>query len=328
MLAVTPGEPGGIGPDIVLSLVNTELAKHCVIIACPDVLKQRAQLLKLPLLLQTWHEDETETLAENSLWIESVHTKVTVEPGKLNINNAPYVLATLDKAIDGCITGKFNALVTAPVQKSIINEAGIQFTGHTEYLAEKTNTERVVMMLATEQLRVALVTTHLPLADVPAAITPKAVEETLRIVNHDLQNHFGINQPLISVCGLNPHAGEDGHMGREEIDTIQPVINNLRIQGIKLTDALPADTAFTHHALKGKDAVVAMYHDQGLPVLKAQGFGNAVNITLGLPIIRTSVDHGTALDLAGSGQADNSSLITAINYALKLIQNKQQTISL
>jgi 4-hydroxythreonine-4-phosphate dehydrogenase len=246
-------------------------------------------------------------------------------PGSLDSRNATYVLETLRLAAKGCQTKQFNAMVTAPVHKGIINDAGHTFSGHTEFLAELTNTPRVVMMLATEGLRVCLATTHLPLAQVPQAITEVLLNEVISIIQQDLQHKFGLAQPRILVCGLNPHAGEGGHLGREEIDIITPALNRLRQQGMDLVGPLPADTLFTPKYLEEADAVLAMYHDQGLPVLKYRGFGNAVNITLGLPIIRTSVDHGTALDLAGVGSANESSLNVAIEYAMQMVTAQQHT---
>jgi 4-hydroxythreonine-4-phosphate dehydrogenase len=243
--------------------------------------------------------------------------------GTLDTRNAHYVLATLSAAIDGCLNQHFAAMVTAPVNKAVINDAGIAFSGHTEFLAQRTGTEQVVMMLATEGLRVALVTTHLPLAKVAEAINASHLEKVLRILQGDLQHYFGLDTPRITVLGLNPHAGEGGHMGTEEIDEIIPCLDKLRAQGFQLTGPLPADTAFTQKHLAQCDTVLAMYHDQGLPVLKYKGFGNAVNITLGLPIIRSSVDHGTALDLAGSGKADLGSLQTALHYAITMAENRQ-----
>jgi 4-hydroxythreonine-4-phosphate dehydrogenase len=244
----------------------------------------------------------------------------SVIPGKLDARNARHVLALLDRALEGCRSGEFLAMVTAPVQKSVINDAGIAFTGHTEYLAERLGVARPVMMLAAGNLRVALVTTHLPLARVPAAISSAAVMETIRTVAAELRNRWRIARPRIVVCGLNPHAGEGGHLGDEEVRIIGPAVDALRREGLDLLGPAPADTAFTPRALQGVDAVVAMYHDQGLPVLKAAGFGHAVNVTLGLPIVRTSVDHGTALDLAGTGRADSSSLAAAIDMALALVR--------
>lgn len=318
MLAITTGEPSGIGPDVCLDLAGTPLALQCVLIGCEDTLIARAQQLGKSVKFQTWRGDSSATLASDALWLLNIATADTVEAGKLNKANSRYVLKTLDAAIQGCQAGEFDAMVTAPVQKSIINDADIPFSGHTEYLAESTDTNKVVMMLANDSLRVALVTTHLPLKDIAKAISYDNVEKTLRIVDQDLKRKFGLKNPRISVCGLNPHAGEGGHLGMEEQQIIQPCIEKLRQEGLNLSDALPADTAFTQKALVGVDAVVAMYHDQGLPVVKAQSFGEVVNITLGLPIIRTSVDHGTALDLAGSGKASSTSLFTAIQCALNM----------
>jgi 4-hydroxythreonine-4-phosphate dehydrogenase len=247
-----------------------------------------------------------------------VELQALVQPGALNTANADYVLNTLTQAVTGCTDHTFNAMVTAPVQKSVINDAGIPFSGHTEFLAEMTDTPRVVMMLASGELRVALATTHLPLAEVPSAITAELLSETLTILHQDLKTRFGIDNPRIAVLGLNPHAGEGGHLGREEIEVIAPAIAQLRARGLNLTDPLPADTAFNPKVLDTVDAVFAMYHDQGLPVLKYVGFGSAVNVTLGLPIVRTSVDHGTALDLAGTGKADPGSLVAAIELAIAL----------
>ena len=243
-----------------------------------------------------------------------------VTPGRLDPANARHVLDLLDRAIDGCVAREFDALVTAPVQKSTINEAGVAFSGHTEYLAARTHTARVVMMLVGADLRVALATTHLALADVPRAITRAGLAETIRIVDRDLRSHFGVARPRILVAGLNPHAGESGHLGREEIEVITPAIQELAASGVDVRGPFPADTLFTPHLLEGADAVLAMFHDQGLPVLKYASFGRAVNVTLGLPIIRTSVDHGTALDLAGSGAIDAGSLEEAIALAAQLAQ--------
>jgi 4-hydroxythreonine-4-phosphate dehydrogenase len=245
-------------------------------------------------------------------------TNAPVRSGILDKSNARYVLSLLDSALDGCLRGDFDAMVTAPVQKSIINDADIPFSGHTEYLAERSGTALPVMMLVAGRLRVALATTHLPLSAVSKAITPELLEQVLRVLDHDLRARFEIRAPRILVCGLNPHAGESGHLGREEIEVIAPVLASLRAQGLQLTGPAPADTAFTPHMLEQADAVLAMFHDQGLPVLKYAGFGNAVNVTLGLPVIRTSVDHGTALDLAGSGKADPGSLVAALQMAIAM----------
>jgi 4-hydroxythreonine-4-phosphate dehydrogenase len=318
-LALTPGEPAGIGPDLVIALAQTKQQHEIVAIADPDLLLDRAKKLNLSLRLREVDFSQSRASVAGELVIHPVKLAAPVECGKLNVANAHYILNTLDAAITGCVQKKYDALVTGPVHKSVINDAGIHFSGHTEYLAEKTHTEKVVMMLATDGLRVALATTHLPLKDVSAAITKTELEQVIRILHKDLQQQFGIVQPRILVCGLNPHAGEGGHLGREEIDVIEPVLEKLRQTGINLIGPLPADTLFTAKYLDHADAVLAMYHDQGLPVLKYKGFGNAVNITLGLPIIRTSVDHGTALDLAGTGKADMGSLRTAIHYALSML---------
>lgn len=322
-IAVTPGEPAGIGPDLVITLAQQTQQHEIVAIADPQLLRERAQQLNLSLRLREINlQDTPRPNVAGELAVLPVALAETAVPGKLNVNNAPYILHTLDTAIAGCICGHFAALVTGPVQKSVINDAGIPFSGHTEYLADKTRTPKVVMMLATAGLRVALATTHLPLKDVAAAITHDELTQVIEILQRDMQLQFGIKEPRILVCGLNPHAGEGGHLGREEIEVIEPVLNALRARGMNLIGPLPADTLFTPKYLDKADAVLAMYHDQGLPVLKYKGFGNAVNITLGLPIIRTSVDHGTALDLAATGKADLGSLRTALAYALAMVQAK------
>jgi 4-hydroxythreonine-4-phosphate dehydrogenase len=305
-IALTAGEPAGIGPDLCIMLAQQDLPCHISLIADPDLLNERAA--QLGLQLQT----------DERLQIIPVPLQAPVKSGKLNTANAAYVLQTLDVAIQGCLQQDFHAMVTAPVHKGIINDAGIPFSGHTEYLADKCHCDEVVMMLATEGLRVALVTTHLPLASVSRAITDEKLQSIITILHHDLQQRMGIQQPKIYVCGLNPHAGEGGHLGTEEIEIIEPALERLRQRGIQLYGPLPADTLFTPKYLQHADAVLAMYHDQGLPVLKHMGFGRAINITLGLPIIRTSVDHGTALDLAGTGKADVGSLKLAIDTALAM----------
>lgn len=321
-IALTPGEPAGIGPDLCVQLAQQTLDIELVAIADPALLQARAALLNLPLRIRLFDPNSApQTSSAGELCVMPIKLTGECQVQQLNPANAEYVLNTLEAAITGCQQGDFAAMVTAPVHKGVINDAGIAFSGHTEFLAEKTDTEQVVMMLATEGLRVALVTTHLPLSAVPAAITPTLLSTVTRILHHDLQNQFGIAEPRIIVLGLNPHAGEGGHMGREEIDTIEPCLEQLRNEGLKLFGPLPADTAFNEKYLHNCDAVLAMYHDQGLPVLKYKGFGEAVNITLGLPIIRTSVDHGTALDLAGTGQADGGSLQTALNYAIEMATN-------
>jgi 4-hydroxythreonine-4-phosphate dehydrogenase len=318
-IALTAGEPAGIGPDLLVTLAQQAHAAQLIAVADPQLLRARAAQLGLPLQLHSWSAAAPpQPTAAGSLWLAPAGLAVPAAAGRLDPRNAHYVLETLALACDGCTRGDFDALVTAPVHKGVINDAGIPFSGHTEFFAERTATPKVVMMLATEQLRVALATTHLPLAQVPAAITAANLRAVLAILDADLRRKFGIAQPRILVLGLNPHAGEGGHLGREEIDVIEPVLNELRAQGMRLAGPLPADTAFTPKHLELADAVLAMYHDQGLPVLKYQGFGRAVNITLGLPIIRTSVDHGTALDLAGSGGADGGSLRAALALAIDL----------
>ena len=324
-IAVTPGEPAGIGPDLIVTLAQEVQQHEIVAIADPDMLLARASILKLPLKIRLVNLTEPpRPSVAGELAVLPITLSETVELGKLNIGNAGYILKTLDAAITGCVENSFSALVTGPVHKSVINDAGISFSGHTEYLADKTATEKVVMMLATRGLRVALATTHLPLKDVADAINEKELTQVIKILHRDLQVQFGIVQPRIYVCGLNPHAGEGGHLGREEIEIIEPTLDKLRAQGINLIGPLPADTLFTPKYLDHADAVLAMYHDQGLPVLKYKGFGQAVNVTLGLPIIRTSVDHGTALDLAGTGKADLGSLRTALHYALEMVEARQQ----
>lgn len=326
-LAITPGEPAGIGPDITVQIAQQPQQAALVAIASPALLIERAEQLGLPLTLHPFAVGQDHPpLPVGELYICPVELSAKVVPGQLNSANASYVLATLTRATQGCLDGDFAAMVTAPVHKGIINDAGYAFSGHTEFLADYTHTEQVVMMLATEGLRVTLATTHLPLSQVPAAITGDLLKRVIRIIQTDLLTKFGLSNPRILVCGLNPHAGEGGHLGREEIETIEPALEQLRKENINLIGPLPADTLFTPKYLQQADAVLAMYHDQGLPVLKHLGFGNAVNITLGLPIIRTSVDHGTALDLAGAGTADAGSLQTAINYALDMVQ-QQKTLS-
>ena len=325
-LAFTPGEPAGIGPDLAVTIAQQALPFDLVAIADPKLLSDRATMLGLPLQLRQWQPTTPyHDSPEGILTISPVPLGGAVVPGKLAIHNAEYVLATLNQAIAACLHQRFHGLVTGPVQKSIINDAGVPFSGHTEMLAEKAGVDQVVMMLATTGLRVALVTTHLPLSEVPQSITGDKLQRVIRITHHDLRQHFGLEQPKILVCGLNPHAGEGGHMGREEIDIIEPALLQLKQEGIHLHGPLPADTLFTPKYLESADAVIAMYHDQGLPVLKHMGFGKAVNITLGLPFIRTSVDHGTALDLAGTRNIDSGSLETAIQTAYEMAQHKKLT---
>jgi len=316
-LALTPGEPSGVGPDLLIQLAQEKQQQQIIAFADPDMLAERATMLGLPLNLVEVQDDFVSS-TPSELAVITVKVAMPVEPGVLNQANAPYVLNCLDAAIASCQEGLCQAMVTGPVQKSIINDAGIKFSGHTEYLAEKTKSDTVVMMLATEELRVALATTHVPLRDVPDAISVELLMPIIDVLYQDLQNKFGIKQPTILVSGLNPHAGEGGHIGQEEINVIAPVIRHYREAGRNIIGPLPADTLFTQKHLLDADAVLVMYHDQGLPVLKYQGFGRAANITLGLPIIRTSVDHGTALDIAGTGLADIGSLHAAIKVAVQM----------
>ncbi len=323
-VTLTPGEPAGIGPDLVVALAQRDWPVELVVCAAPELLLERAALLGLPLALQPYQPHlPAAPQAAGTLTILPLALRAPVVPGQLDVRNSAYVVETLARACDGCLNGEFAALITGPVHKGIINDAGIPFIGHTEFFEERSHSEKVVMMLATEELRVALATTHLPLKAISDAVTPDLLRQIISILYHDLQTKFGIAQPHVLVCGLNPHAGEGGHMGTEEIDTIIPVLDEMRAQGMNLSGPLPADTLFQPKYLDHADAVLAMYHDQGLPVLKYQGFGRAVNITLGLPFIRTSVDHGTALELAAQGKADVGSFITALNLAIKMIANTQ-----
>lgn len=313
-IAITAGEPAGIGPDLVLGALPQQVA-NWVVIADPDMLRERAAQMGIQRNIVTW--SSTPAAASDDLRVLPVSTARQVVAGTLDSANAGYVLDTIRLAVEGCQSATFDAMVTAPVHKGVINDAGISFSGHTEYIAEKV-AATPLMMLATEHLRVALVTTHLPLSQVARAISRETVLQTLTLLHHELQAQFGIDDPHILVCGLNPHAGESGHLGREEIEQIEPALKLARQAGINATGPLPADTLFTPKYLDNADAVLAMYHDQGLPVLKFAGFGEAVNITLGLPIIRTSVDHGTALDLAATGSASGGSLQAACRLAAHL----------
>ncbi|MEN8350871.1 4-hydroxythreonine-4-phosphate dehydrogenase PdxA [Acinetobacter towneri] len=319
-LYVTSGEPAGIGPDICLSLAARQDERPIVVLADHQLLQQRTEILKQQVELIEY-SGQQQPAALGQLYVEHVPLAVDVELGHLNAQNATYVLEQLRRSASYAMTGKSVGVATAPVQKSIINEAGISFSGHTEYYQEFAGLARVVMMLATKTLRVALATTHLPLRAVADAITKTRLEQVIDILLHDLKSKFKIEHPKVLVCGLNPHAGEDGYLGMEEIEVINPVLQNYRNRGENLSLSLPADTLFTPENLKDADAVLAMYHDQGLPVLKSQGFGEAINITLGLPFIRTSVDHGTALSLAGTGLAKSSSLHVAVDLALDLARS-------
>lgn len=318
-IAITPGEPAGIGPDLILQLSQQAWPAELVVIADKHLLVERAKQLGITVQLIDYSPTNAPTnQAAGSLTVKHIPVAETVVAGELNDANGQYVLDTLKYASDGNMQGEFAAVVTGPVHKGIINQAGISFSGHTEFFAQQSNTPDVVMMLATEGLRVALVTTHIPLAYVSKAITAERLTNVTQILHHDLITKFGIEKPTIYVCGLNPHAGENGHLGREEIETIEPTLEAMRQQGMDLVGPLPADTLFQDKYLKDADAVLAMYHDQGLPVLKYKGFGNSVNITLGLPFIRTSVDHGTALDLAATGSAEVGSFELAITKAIKM----------
>lgn len=307
VIAVTSGEPAGIGPELCLALTEREFPARLLVLGDRQLIEERARLL-----------------GRSTAGIEILHIPLAAPstPGKPDVRNAGYVLALLDRALAGCVSGEYAALVTGPLHKGVINDAGIPFTGHTEYLAAKTGTARVVMMLAGAGLRVALATTHLPLKDVPAAISSQELETTIRILHADLRTKFGCDRPRILVAGLNPHAGEDGHMGREEIEVITPVLDKLRAEGMNLVGPLPADTLFTKNVLAGSHAQLAMYHDQGLAVLKHAAFDEGINVTLGLPVIRTSVDHGTAFALAGTGKASPTSLFAAVDAAIDMAQRR------
>ncbi|MEH6383430.1 MAG: 4-hydroxythreonine-4-phosphate dehydrogenase PdxA [Colwellia sp.] len=322
-IAITPGEPAGIGPDLTIAIAQQDWSVELVVVACKKLMQERAATLGLPLTLIDYDSAvAAKPQKAGTLTILSVDMAEPCVPGELNAENGSYVIETLRIASEKNISGEIDAIVTGPVHKGLINKAGIAFSGHTEYFASQANCADVVMMLATEGLRVALVTTHIPLAYVSKAITAERLQKVTRILNTDLINKFGIKEPKIYVCGINPHAGEDGHLGREEIDVMIPALNTLRDEGLKLIGPLPADTIFQEKYLKDADAILTMYHDQGLPVLKYKGFGSSVNITLGLPFIRTSVDHGTALELAGTNLADSGSIIEAITTAIKLANNQ------
>ena len=318
-IVVTTGEPAGIGPDISLAIALKPSPCRLAFAGDPEVLAARAKALGLTLVFESVGPTGPKPHQAGTMQVIPHRAAKTVIPGTLDSANAGYVLSTLDTAIDGCLSGEYQAMVTAPLQKSVIADTGVPFSGHTEYLAERTGAPYPVMLLVAGTLRVALATTHIPLAAVPAAINQDNLLSTLSVLNSGLQSRFGIEKPRILVLGLNPHAGESGHLGREEIETIAPAIATAQSLGIAAVGPLPADTAFTPRALANGDAVLAMFHDQGLPVLKHAGFGRGVNVTLGLPIIRTSVDHGTALDLAGTGRADASSLQAALDLALKCV---------
>lgn len=322
-IAITPGEPAGVGPELVVELAQQDWPVELVVCADPDLLLQRARHLGLPLQLRPYQPgQDPQPQQAGTLTIAPTQMAVPSTPGELDEANGHYVVETLRFASEQNLSGKFDAMVTGPVHKGIINQAGIPFSGHTEYFAQQAGCQDVVMLLATEGLQVALVTTHIPLAYVAKAITSERLEKVIRILHQDLQDKFGLADPRILVCGLNPHAGEGGHLGREEIEVMEPTLDALRGEGLQLIGPLPADTLFQSKYLDHADAVLAMYHDQGLPVLKYKGFGKSLNITLGLPFIRTSVDHGTALDLAGSGEADAGSFRVALSKAIELVTNQ------
>ena len=314
LVALTAGEPAGIGPDLCALLAREKFSGRVVIVGDPDVIVERARMRGIPFDIPEYRD----RASAPAISILPVPAAVPVVPGRLDVANARHVLAILDRALDGCVINEFDAMVTAPVQKSVLNDAGIAFTGHTEYLADRTATPLVVMLLVGGGLRVALATTHLALSEVPRAITRELIESVIRVLDADLRKRFDVMRPRILVAGLNPHAGESGYLGREEIDSIAPAIEALAREGFAVSGPFPADTLFTPRVLGEGDCVLAMFHDQGLPVLKYAAFGDAVNVTLGLPIIRTSVDHGTALDRAGAGEVDAGSLREAIALAFRM----------
>ncbi len=326
-IVLTAGEPAGIGPDLCIQLAQQAQECELIIIADPELLAQRAKQLNLQISIKTFDPQAPVQCSQaGEMTVLAIPLITPAQCGQLRVENSAYVLETIRLATQGCLDGEFAAMVTAPVHKGIINDAGIDFSGHTEFIAEIT-AGHPIMMLATEGLRVALVTTHLPLSEVSKAITPDRLVKVIKLLDQDLRKYFSLPQPKILVCGLNPHAGENGHLGKEEIEIIEPALESLREQGIDLIGPLPADSLFTNKYLQTADAVLAMYHDQGLPVLKYKGFGQAVNITLGLPIIRTSVDHGTALDLAGSSKADIGSLQYAIKTAIEMAKSNKPQIT-
>ena len=320
-IALSSGEPAGIGPDICIRSAQQAHAADITVLGDPELLQARAAELGLPLHIDTSPRPDPVAQQAGRMHVMPVKLRATCHAGKLDPANAGYVIEMLERGADACLYGGFDALVTAPVHKGVINDAGIPFTGHTEFLAERCKAEHPVMMLAAGALRVALATTHLPLKDVPRTLTRERLTRTLQVLREDLKRRFGCDEPHVLVLGLNPHAGEGGHLGREELDVIQPACEALRSQGMRITGPVSADTAFNPARMGGIDVVLAMYHDQGLPVLKFAGFGHAVNITLGLPIVRTSVDHGTALELAGTGRAEHASLEAALETAAAMVRH-------
>lgn len=323
-IAITPGEPAGIGPDLAIAIAQQAWPVQMVVVASKALIKERAKQLNMPVTLIDYNASlEAKPQEKCTITILDIPLGQPTIPGTLDTNNGAYVVETLKVASDKNMTGEFDAIVTGPVHKGLINKSGIPFSGHTEYFAHQANCSDVVMMLATEGLRVALVTTHIPLAYVSKAITYERLQKVTRILHQDLKTKFGIKSPRIYACGINPHAGEDGHLGREEIEVMEPAFAELREEGLNIIGPLPADTIFQEKYLADADAILSMYHDQGLPVLKYKGFGSSVNITLGLPFIRTSVDHGTALELAGTGQAEAGSMMEAIKSAIYLANSSK-----
>jgi len=322
VLAVTSGEPSGVGPELCARLAECKWPAHVVVIGDAELIEERLDRASRALVVRPWQPG----MKPEAGVFDVLHCPLACPAlaGKPSTKNAAYVLGLLDRALEGCVRGMFDGMVTAPVHKGVICDAGVPFSGHTEYLAAKTKTPQVVMMLVGGGMRVALATTHLPLADVPKALTQDLLTRTFEVLHQGLITSFGLPKPRILVAGFNPHAGEGGHIGREEIDIIIPVLERLRAKGMNLIGPLPADTLFTPYKLREADAVLAMYHDQGLPVLKHASFGSGVNVTLGLPIVRTSVDHGTAFDLAGSGKADPGSLFAAVELAIDMVKARQR----
>ena len=324
-IALTCGEPAGVGPELCLAIACQEFSCDLVCLGSLELLQERARCIGSAVSLRRYDPHSRARHAPGTLAVYDHALAAASIPGTLDVRNAPYVLRVLDRAIDGALAREFDAIVTAPVHKGLINDAGTAFTGHTEYLAQRTHTPRAEMLLTTGTLRVALTTTHLPLKDVSAALSIELICDVLEILNRDLMRRWGLAAPRIAVCGLNPHAGEGGHMGDEEVRLIAPAIARARVRGIAASGPVPADTIFVPQILAGYDAVLAMYHDQGLPVVKHAGFASAVNVTLGLPIVRTSVDHGTALELAGTGRADPGSFTAAVRLALALAARRTQS---
>jgi 4-hydroxythreonine-4-phosphate dehydrogenase len=320
-IALSSGEPAGVGPDICIRSAQQAHAADITVLGDPELLQARAEELDLPLSIDTSPRPVPQAQQAGRMHVMPVKLRTACKTGKLDSANAAYVIEMLERGADACLYGGFDALVTAPVHKGVINDAGIPFTGHTEFLAQRCKTPHPVMMLAAGALRVALATTHLPLKEVPQALSRESLELTLQVLREGLKRRFGLAEPHVLVLGLNPHAGEGGHLGSEELDVIQPACEVLRAQGMRITGPVSADTAFNPARMGGMDVVLAMYHDQGLPVLKFAGFGHAVNITLGLPIVRTSVDHGTALELAGTGRAEHASLEAALEAAAAMVRH-------